>query len=118
MSQKGEEMKTLIVGLILLLAVPAMAVELSQKEYDDLMLLSAEKTNLIAIAKTVDLEKVPLQIAQKKEERVALLVARDAELKTEDQKNAAAKQVIMDTYQALINTKDGEIASLNASINP
>jgi len=86
--------------------------------FDKLADLVAVSQQLKDVADNLGLETIPLQIKVLREEIVALIATRDAEIT--DVKVAAQAQIqsLMDTYEVQIDAKESEINALNNQLNP
>ena len=86
--------------------------------FDKLADLVAVSQQLKDVADNLGLETIPLQIKVLREEIVALIATRDAEIT--DVKVAAQAQIqsLMDTYEVQIDAKEAEINALNNQLNP
>ena len=105
-------MKRFLILIIMLgLALPALA-QLTTKEEDDLKVLLSYKDRLVDLANILNLEKIPLQIQEKRKAQDALVAQRDLEIKVIKEQAEADIKVIFDSYQVQYDTLDLEIKEL------
>jgi len=113
--------KLTLILIALLISVPCFAQEVTKEILSDVEILAlrelvAQKTQLIDIAKTLDLETIPLEIKKLRVSREDKIKERDALIVIEKEKAQTAINNLMNSYELEIDAIESQIKTEEAKL--
>ena len=110
-----------ILLILLLLATPALAqtleAPLTDEELIEVRSLLTKTSQIDLLIANPTLGQLEIELKQLEQDRLDLIAERDALLTAEDEKNQAAKQIIITTYEESIDSVEADITAKRDAID-